>query len=133
VFANLVIISPSKSEPLNHCLLIPWNESVVDSRCTHHMIKDASLFTSLDKVVKRKIYVADDFSLNIASCGDVLYRHGKNVDVYHVPNLSENLLLVSQLTQISKIVEFWKNQFLVKGLMKDRSNFVEGFLNSKDG
>jgi hypothetical protein len=60
------------------------NEWVVDSRCTHHMAKDASLFTSLDKVVEWKIYVADDFSLDIVGHGDVPCRHGKIVNVYHV-------------------------------------------------
>jgi hypothetical protein len=43
----------------------------VDSRCTHNMAKDTSLFTLLNKVEKRKIYVADDFALDIASQGDV--------------------------------------------------------------
>jgi hypothetical protein len=71
------------------------------------MDKDASLFTSLDEVVERKIYVVDDFSLDIVGQGDVSCRHGRIVDVYHVPNLSANLLLVSQLTQIGNIVEFW--------------------------
>jgi hypothetical protein len=60
----------------------------------------------LDKVVEKKIYVVDDFSLNIVGCGDVPYRHGNSFHIYHVSNLSANLLSFSQLTQIGKIVEF---------------------------
>jgi hypothetical protein len=62
------------------------------------MDKDASLFTSLNEAKERKIYVVDDFSLNIVGQGDVSCRHGRIVNVYHVPNLSANMF-VSQLTQ----------------------------------
>ena len=63
------------------------NEQVVDSGCTHHMDKDAYLFTWLDEAKESKIYVVDDFSLYVAGQGVVACRHGKIVDVYHVPNL----------------------------------------------
>jgi hypothetical protein len=36
------------------------------------MAKYASLFTPLDKAMERKIYVVDDFALEIASRDDVL-------------------------------------------------------------
>jgi hypothetical protein len=55
------------------------NEWVVDSGCTHHMAKDASLFTWLDEAKERKIYVVDDFSLDVVGQGDVTCRHGKIV------------------------------------------------------
>jgi hypothetical protein len=61
----------------------------------------------LDEDKERKIHVADDFSLDVASHGDVTHRHRKIVNVYHVPNISANLLYVSQLTQTSKIMEFF--------------------------
>jgi hypothetical protein len=35
------------------------------------MDKDASLFTWLDEAKERKIYVANDFSLDVSSHGDV--------------------------------------------------------------
>jgi hypothetical protein len=47
------------------------NEWVFDFGCTHHMDKDASLFMSLNEAKERKIYVADDFSLDIDGQGDV--------------------------------------------------------------
>jgi hypothetical protein len=62
------------------------------------MGKDASFFSSLVKAIEKNIYVSDDFPLDIVSRSDVPYRHGKIVDVYHVPNLSANLLSISQLT-----------------------------------
>jgi hypothetical protein len=92
------------------------NEWVFESGCTHHMDKHAFLFTSLNKVEERKIYVIDDFSLNISGHGDVFYRHGRIYDIYHVPNISFNMLYVSQLTKRSQIMEFWPYWFFVKNL-----------------
>jgi hypothetical protein len=60
------------------------------------MAKDASLFTWLAKDKERKIYVDNDFALDVIVQGDVTCRHGKIVDVYYVPNLSSNLLYVAQ-------------------------------------
>lgn len=36
---------------------------MVDSRCTRHIVKDASLFSSLNNVVEEKIFVVDDYHL----------------------------------------------------------------------
>jgi hypothetical protein len=60
------------------------NEWVVDSGCTHHMDKDASLFTWLDEAKERKIYVVGDFSLDVVGHGDVSCRHENIVNEYHV-------------------------------------------------
>jgi len=54
------------------------------------------------------------------------------VDVYHVPNLSVNLLFVAQLTQTCKIVEFWLNRFYFHDLKKGKSIFIGGLLDSID-
>ena len=45
-----------------------------------------------------------DFAVDIDGHGDVPCRHGRIFNVYHVPNISENRLLCSQLTQIGNIV-----------------------------
>lgn len=63
------------------------NEWVVDFGYTHHIAKDTSLFSSLDIVVEKKIYMADDFSLDITIHGDLPGQHHHIVDVYHVPSL----------------------------------------------
>jgi hypothetical protein len=68
------------------------------------MAKDASFFTSLNEVEERKIYVVNDFSLDISSQGDVSYIHGRIIDVYHILNLNLNL------KHICNIVEFWPDR-----------------------
>lgn len=74
------------------------NEWVVDHACTHHMTKDPSLFSSMEFAIENKNFVVDDFTLNIDSHGDAFYRCGQIVYVFHVPNISANMLPVSQLT-----------------------------------
>ena len=69
------------------------------------MVKDASLFSSLDTAEEKKIYMEDEFTLDTASHGDVASWCGQIVDVFHVPSLSVNMLSVSLLTQTSNIVE----------------------------
>jgi hypothetical protein len=59
------------------------------------MDKYSSLFTWLDEAKERKIYVDDDFSLDVVGEGDVACRNGKIVNIYHVSNLNANLLCVS--------------------------------------
>jgi hypothetical protein len=80
------------------------------------MAKDASLFTWLDKDRESKIYVVDDFSLDVVGQGDFSYRCGNIVDLYHMPNLNSNMLYVSQLTQIGNIAKFWPDRFYVHDL-----------------
>jgi hypothetical protein len=41
------------------------NEWVFDSRCTHHMVKYSTLFTIQNKDEESRIYVANDFSLDV--------------------------------------------------------------------
>jgi len=53
---------------LSHSMYNGW---VVESGCTHRMAKDDSLFTSLNVVEDRKIYVANVFSLDISIYGNV--------------------------------------------------------------
>jgi hypothetical protein len=90
------------------------------------------LFTWLDEAKERKIYVVDDFALDVASQDDVTRQHGKIVDIYHLANLSDNLFYVAQLTQTCKVVEFWPNQFYVCDLKKGKSIIVEGLLDRTD-
>jgi hypothetical protein len=71
------------------------------------MDKYASLFTRLNKSKDSKIYVVDDFSLDVVAQGDVARQHGNIVDVYHVPKISANIFFVAQLTQKDNIVQFW--------------------------
>jgi hypothetical protein len=54
------------------------------------------------------------------------------VNVHHVPSHSANLLSISQLTQIGKIVEFWLDHFFLRDVNNDILIVTEGFLDSKD-
>ena len=51
------------------------NERVVNSGCTHHMAKDASLFSSLNVSTKNNIYVVNEFALDIVGHGDITCQH----------------------------------------------------------
>jgi hypothetical protein len=104
------------------------NEWVVNFGCTHHLDKDASLFMWLDEAKERKIYITRDFALDFVSQGDVIYQNGKIVNIYHVSNLSTNLFFIAQLTQTSKIVEFYPYRLYVHDLKKGRSIIVDGLL-----
>ena len=84
------------------------------------MDKDDSLFSSLDTIVENKIYVGDDFALDISNHNDVSCWCGWIIDVFHVPSLNVNLLLVSQLTHTGKTVELWPDHFFIKDLKDDR-------------
>lgn len=97
------------------------------------MAKDDSLFSSFNEATKQNIYVADDYALYIVGEDDILCQHRKFSNTYHFPSLSEKNLSVSQLTQTSKIVEFWPNRFVVKNMNNEGLNFTKGFLNSKGG
>lgn len=59
------------------------------------MDKYVSLFIRLNKAKESKLCVADDFYLDVDGRGDVVGRYGKIFDVYHVSNLSINLLFVA--------------------------------------
>ena len=62
------------------------------------MDKDAFLFLSLNTTIEKNIYIEDDFSLDTIGHVDLTCQCGHIVDVFHVPSLCMNPLLVSQLT-----------------------------------
>lgn len=70
------------------------------------MDKDASLFSSLSEFAEKNTFTADDCALIVSGCGDIKCQYGTISNVYHVHNLSENRLLISQLAQNGKSVEF---------------------------
>jgi hypothetical protein len=47
------------------------NEWVVDPWCTHHMGKYGTLFKRPNKDEEIRVYVVDDFFLDVSSWGDV--------------------------------------------------------------
>lgn len=95
------------------------------------MVKDPSLFSSLDYALENNIFATKKFALNITRHDDVSCQHVQIVGRFHVPSLSTNLSTVFQLTQTGKIVEFWLNKFFIKNL-KDRLIIADGLLDPKD-
>jgi hypothetical protein len=79
------------------------------------MAKDASLFSSLKDATKKENFVANDDALNVVGYRKIEFHNGMITNVYRIPILSSNLLLVPQITQTGKKVEFWPNQFLCEG------------------
>jgi hypothetical protein len=65
---NFTLQVRTSQEFFSHTLKNEW---VVYSRCTHHMAKYPSLFSSLEKYIEGKIYVDDVFYLNTICHGDV--------------------------------------------------------------
>lgn len=96
------------------------------------MAKYVSLFSSFDTTKKMKIFMVDNFALDIVGHGDVACWHGQILNMFHVHSLSENLLYVSKLTHIGKIVEFWLDRLFIKDLNNDRFIIREGLLDPKD-
>lgn len=96
------------------------------------MDKDVSLLSLLDSTTKKKIYVVGDFGIDIVGYGDVTCWRGWIADVFHVPCLNKNLLLVSQLTQTGKIVEFWLDHIFIKDMKKNKSIVIDRVLDFKD-
>ena len=80
------------------------------------MENNVSLFSSLSGAPKKNIYVADDYSLTVIGRGNVEFKHGHISNVYHVPRLCANLLLVVQLKNTRNFVECWSYCFNVKDL-----------------
>ena len=95
------------------------------------MVRDASLFCSLDPATEKNIYVANNFALDITGHGDISYQHGQIIDVYHVPSLNANPFSISQQTHIGKIVKLWLDRFFVKDIHKDGFIFAKCILDSK--
>lgn len=88
----------------------------MDSICSHHMAKDASVYYSLHKAKELNIFDVDDYALAIVGGSSGDFDNGVISDVYHVPQLSANSLFVPQITQTSKKVEFWPNNFVLKDI-----------------
>ena len=59
------------------------------------MAKDVSMFSSLSGAPKENIYVFNDYALIVTRNRDVKCQHGRISNIYHVPSVSLNFLLVS--------------------------------------
>jgi hypothetical protein len=94
------------------------DEWLIDSGASYHMAKDKAIFSTLNECNTKKIFVGDDRSLSVVGSGIVQVDNGHFNDVFCVPSLSCNLLLVYQITHSGegKTVEFSPHQIVIKDL-----------------
>jgi hypothetical protein len=94
----------------NHNAIFAINSScdswIIDSAASHHMAMKEEFFSSLSPCSRPPILMGDDTLVAVAGEGRVGIHNRIFENVLHVPNLSMNLLLVYQITQKGKKVEF---------------------------
>jgi hypothetical protein len=94
----------------NHHALVAINYSsdswIKDYGASHHMTAKEEVFTSLSSCCEPHILMGDDTPIIVAGEGRVELPNTSFENVLHVQKISINLLLVYQITQIGKRVEF---------------------------
>ena len=86
--------------------IIIQKEWILDFGCSCHMVKDASLFSSLCEAKEDNIWIVDDYALIVIS--SVQYYYGNDIvpNKNYVANVSANRLYTPQIIQNCKKVEF---------------------------
>ena len=109
-FAFPVLTSLEDTSPsLPHAFIasaLPYN-SLLDSGCTHHIIRDCALFWDYDTTQAISVQTANCGSLSTLACGTVRFRvtSGNHSVVFilkgclHAPDAPINLLSVGALTE----------------------------------
>jgi hypothetical protein len=101
----------------NHHAMVAIKSSsdswIIDSSASHHMVAKEEVFSSLSPCSRPPILMGDDTPVVVAGEGRVKIHNGSFENVLHVPNLSMNFLLVYQITQKGKKVEFTLDLVLV--------------------
>jgi hypothetical protein len=69
------------------------NEWLINSRASHHMVMDKTIFSSLNDFSTKKIFVGADRSLSVIGFGIIQVDHFHFNDVLCVPSPSYNPLL----------------------------------------
>nr|KYP76789.1 Retrovirus-related Pol polyprotein from transposon TNT 1-94 [Cajanus cajan] len=82
----------------------------LDSGCSNHMAKDASIFKDIDESVKVKVRMGNDTIVESKGKGTVMVEMKKGTrlitDVLLVPNLKENLLSIGQMMEKGYTLHF---------------------------
>jgi len=79
------------------------------------MTSDATMFTSKTALVKPSvIHTADNSKLNVSHTGDISSAHLSVSDTFLVPQLTLNLLSVSQLCELGFGVYFSDHGWVVQ-------------------
>jgi hypothetical protein len=102
--------APTKGN--NHDLVAinsSFDSWIIYSSTSHHMAAKEEIFSSLSPCSRPPILMGDDTPGAVAGEGRVELHNGSFENVLHVPKFSMNLLLVYQITQKGKKVEFTSN------------------------
>jgi hypothetical protein len=94
------------------------------------MAAKEEVFSSLSPCSRPPILMGDDTLVAVAGEGRVELHNGSFENVLHVPNISMNLLLVYQITQKGKNVEFKSDSVLLID-MHDNSIIENGDVDQK--
>jgi hypothetical protein len=100
-----------------HHALVAINSSydswIVYFGASHHIVSKEEVFTSLSPCSRPLILMGDDTPVAVAGEGTVELNNGNFENILCVPNIFMNLLLVYQITQKVKRVEFKSDSVLV--------------------
>ncbi|XP_074379364.1 retrovirus-related Pol polyprotein from transposon TNT 1-94 isoform X2 [Apium graveolens] len=91
---------------------------LIDSGCTNHMTYDRELFKDLNEAIVSKVRVGNGAYIAVKGKGTVEIQCNTGLklisDVLYVPDIDQNLLSVSQLTEKGYKVLFDDNQCVIK-------------------
>ena len=90
---------------------------VFDSGATHHMTSDSSLFASTYSFPSVSILAANGTPISLASVGTITSSKLSLPDVYYIPQLTLNLISVSQLFDSGNVVHFSSSDCVVQILV----------------
>jgi hypothetical protein len=124
---------PSPKKGNRHALVTinsSSNSWIIYSGASHHMSAKDEILSSLSPCSRPPILMGDDTPIAVAGEGRVELHNGSFENVLHVPNLSMNLLLVYQITQKGKKVEFTSDSVSVID-MHDNSIIAIGEVDHK--
>ncbi|CAL2250163.1 unnamed protein product [Prunus armeniaca] len=106
---------PNALSMISHSLGLPSSSSsgispstwIFDSGATHHMTSDLSLFTSLSSLsTSISVLTANGTSMSLAGIGSITTSSICLSDVYYIPQLTLNLISISQLCASGYVVQF---------------------------
>ena len=93
---------------------------ILDSGASHHMSSDFKSFVSLHSASSVSVMTADGTHMPLAGTGSVSTSHLSISDVYYIPNLTLNLVSVSQLCDSGYSVFFSSTSCFVQDLQSRR-------------
>jgi hypothetical protein len=108
-----------------------FDEWLIDFRASNHMAKDKAIFSTFNEFNTNKIFVGDDRSLSVVGSGIIQVDNGHFNDILCVPSLSNNLLLVYQVTHLGegKTIEFSPHQVAIEDLKYPKHILAIGIVN----